>query len=254
MENSNITKQAKSDIFKELHPIVKFYINKGAKPNALKKYYKNNKRFSDLLEDIKKKGSDLVKDEKEYEKLVRNILHEMLDDFIAKEKDEEYKNKKSKMKHLKEFNHFEIINEYDEYDDSFSLDSLHRRRLKSFQDRLDKIETEEDLLDLTEDAEEYERYTDLENLESEWSDFMVYLGRKREQMLLVTFKNEDLNEFVERLKKLKTKSDLDSLLKDLDMFQRLAQNSGDNELHKELKEFLELLNNNDNAMEIFKQK
>ena len=41
MENSNIKKQAKSDIFKELYPILKFYIQKGAKPSALKKYYKN---------------------------------------------------------------------------------------------------------------------------------------------------------------------------------------------------------------------
>lgn len=104
MENSNIKKQAKSDIFKELHPIISFYIKKGAKPASLKKYYKNNKRFNDILEDIKNKGVNLVKDESEYKSLVREILNEILDDFIAKEKDEEYKNKKEKnMKHIKEF-------------------------------------------------------------------------------------------------------------------------------------------------------
>jgi hypothetical protein len=107
MENSGIIKQAKSDIFKVLHPIITFYINKGAKPASLKKYYKNNKRFSDLLSDINNKGINLVKDEKEYEKLVREILSEVLDDFIAKDKDTEYKTKQeSKMKHIKEFHSF----------------------------------------------------------------------------------------------------------------------------------------------------
>lgn len=106
MENSSIKKQAKSDIFKELYPIINFYIKKGAKPNALKKYYKNKKRFNNLLEDIKNKGINLVKDEEEYNKLVREILIDMLDDFIAKDKDEEYKNKYAKMKHIKEFNSY----------------------------------------------------------------------------------------------------------------------------------------------------
>ena len=106
MENTSIIKQAKSDIFKELHPIIKFYINKGAKPQALKKYYKNNKRFEDILEDIRNKASNLIKDEAEYKKLVKEILNDMLDDLIAKEKDEEYKNKSAKMKHIKEFNSY----------------------------------------------------------------------------------------------------------------------------------------------------
>jgi hypothetical protein len=105
MENSNIKKQAKSDIFKELYPILKFYIQKGAKPSALKKYYKNSKRFNDILEDIKNKGINLVKDETEYHQLVKEILNEILDDFIAKEKDDN-KNKESKMKHIKEYNSF----------------------------------------------------------------------------------------------------------------------------------------------------
>jgi hypothetical protein len=106
MENSNFKKQAKSDIFKELLPIISFYIKKGAKPQSLKKYYKNNKRFNDILEDIRNKGINLVKDETEYKNLVREILNEILDDFIAKQKDEDYKNKK--LKHIKEFYSFEI--------------------------------------------------------------------------------------------------------------------------------------------------
>lgn len=108
MENLNIIKQAKSDIFKELKPIIDFYIKKGATPAALKKYYKNTKRLNDLQEDIKNKGINLVKDEEEYKKLVKEILNDLLDDFIAKQKDEEYKNKEKNMKHIKEFNHFEF--------------------------------------------------------------------------------------------------------------------------------------------------
>jgi hypothetical protein len=103
MENSNIKKQAKSDIFKELYPILSFYIQKGAKPKALKKYYKNKKRFNDILDDIKNKGINLVKDETEYQQLVKEILDEILDDLIAKEKDD-----KTKMKHIKEYNSFKI--------------------------------------------------------------------------------------------------------------------------------------------------
>ena len=117
MENSSFKKQAKSDIFKELFPVINFYVRKGAKPNALKKYYKNNKRFNDLLDDIKNKGINLIKDEQEYKKLVREILNDILDDFIAKCKDEDYKkNKESKMKHIKEFYSFEIITEGAKFD------------------------------------------------------------------------------------------------------------------------------------------
>lgn len=101
MEHS-IKNQAKSDIFKELYPIIKFYIKKGACPKGLKKYYKKIKNFNGLIEDLKNKGINLVKDEEEYKKLVREILNEMLDDFIASEKD-----KKGKLKHIKEFNSFE---------------------------------------------------------------------------------------------------------------------------------------------------
>jgi len=112
MENSSFKKQAKSDIFKELFPVINFYIRKGAKPQSLKKFYKNNKRFNDLLDDIKNKGINLIKDEQEYKKLVREILNDILDDFIAKCKDEDYKkNKESKMKHIKEFYTFEMNEE-----------------------------------------------------------------------------------------------------------------------------------------------
>jgi len=106
MENSSFKKQAKSDIFKVLHPIIIFYINKGAKPKGLKKYYKNNKRFNELLSDIGNKGINLVEKEDEYKKLVKNTLNDILDDVIAKEKDAEY-NKKTKLKHIKEFNSYD---------------------------------------------------------------------------------------------------------------------------------------------------
>jgi hypothetical protein len=99
MEKSNILKQAKSDIFKELYTIISFYIKRGAKAKHLKKYYKNNKRLTDLIEDIKYKAVNLVSDEDEYRKLVRSVINEILDDIIYSEKD-----KKSKMKHIKEFN------------------------------------------------------------------------------------------------------------------------------------------------------
>jgi len=107
MENKNILRQAKSDIFKALHPILTFYVHKGAKPISLKKYYRNNKRFNDILEDINNKGINLVKDESEYKKLVKETLNDILDDFIAKEKDDLYtKKQESKLKHIKEFNSY----------------------------------------------------------------------------------------------------------------------------------------------------
>lgn len=108
----NIIKQAKADIFKELYTVINFYIKKGAKPQSLKKFYKNNKRFNDVLEDIKNKGFNLINDEVEYKKIVREVLNDILDDFIAKQKDEEYKNKSQKMKHIKEFYQFEVNEEF----------------------------------------------------------------------------------------------------------------------------------------------
>ena len=103
MEKSNITKQAKSDIFKELYTIINFYIKKGAKAASLKKYYKNKHRFNDLLDDIRNKGVNLVKDETEYKQLVKDTLDDILTDFISKDKDDI-----SKLKHIKEFYSFKI--------------------------------------------------------------------------------------------------------------------------------------------------
>lgn len=110
MERS-IINQVKSDIFKELYTIINFYVKKGAKPENLKKFYKKNKNFNDLLEDIKNKGVNLVEDEGEYKKLVREVLNDILDDIVAKNKDKEYKNKSQKMKHIKEFYEFDNFNE-----------------------------------------------------------------------------------------------------------------------------------------------
>ena len=95
MERS-IINQVKSDIFKELYTIINFYVKKGAKPENLKKFYKKNKNFNDLLEDIKNKGVNLVEDEGEYKKLVREVLNDILDDIVAKNKDKEYKIKVKK--------------------------------------------------------------------------------------------------------------------------------------------------------------
>ncbi len=108
MENSNIKKQAKSDIFKELQPIIKFYIVKGASASSLKRYFKNTKMFNNLLDDIKYKSSNLINNDIEYKNLVRSILYEILDDYIAKKKDEEHNKKiNNKMKHIKEFYSFQ---------------------------------------------------------------------------------------------------------------------------------------------------
>ena len=109
MENSNLTKQAKSDIFSELYPIINFYINKGATPQSLKKYYRNSKRFNEVLEDIKNKGANIITDDTEYKNLVRSVLNDILDDLIAKDKDDVYKNKK--LTHIKEFNSYDYKNE-----------------------------------------------------------------------------------------------------------------------------------------------
>ena len=76
MENSNIIKQAKSDIFKALNPIISFYIKKGANPESLKKFYKKNKRFLDILQDINNKGINLIENEdiKEFNSYNENLL------------------------------------------------------------------------------------------------------------------------------------------------------------------------------------
>ena len=108
MEKSNIIKQAKYDIYTELYKILSFYIKKGAGPKSLKKYYANNKRFKELLEDINNKSINLFKNENDYKETVEEILNDILDDFIAKEKDDLYNKKKvtQTMKHVKEYYQF----------------------------------------------------------------------------------------------------------------------------------------------------
>jgi len=245
METSNIIKQAKSDIFKELYTIINFYIKRGAKPVSLKKYYKNNKRFSDLLEDIKNKGVNLVEDEKEYQKLVRVILNDMLDDFIAKEKD---KKENKNMKHIKEFNSFEVENEslfesyYDDDDDEFSLRSYYLNKLQDFNRRFQNVKTDEELIALEKDVNEFEKKSNLEEIEGEWSDFRVYLDRKKEEMLILEFKYDELNNLLKEFKEAKTESALESVMNK--MKQLAESKSEDIEFMKEFVKFITIYNNN----------
>ncbi len=102
----NILKQAKYDIFNALDGIIKFYVLKGASYKALKKYYNKKKNFDGLLDDIKNKGINFFKKEKEYKTFVKKILTEFFEDKIAHEKD---KPKVIESKKLKNFNDF--INE-----------------------------------------------------------------------------------------------------------------------------------------------
>lgn len=129
MENSNLTKQAKSDIFSELYPIINFYINKGATAQALKKYYRNSKRFNDILEDIKNKGANIITDDTEYKNLAKSVLNDIFNDLIAKEKDDVYKNKQ--MKHIKEFNSYEYKGESFGLITSFAIGFFLYKFLKS---------------------------------------------------------------------------------------------------------------------------
>ena len=66
-------------------------------------YQGNYWLLNELIEDIRYKGINLLNDESEDKKLVKNILDEILDDFILKNKDDEYK-----LKHLKEYYNFKI--------------------------------------------------------------------------------------------------------------------------------------------------
>ena len=146
MENSNLIKQAKSDIFSELYPIINFYVNKGATPQSLKKYYRNSKRFNDILDDIKNKGSNIITDDIEYKKLVKTVLYEILDDLIAKVKDDEYK--KVKMKHIKEFNSYNYINESFGIITSFAIGFFLYKFLKSILNNYINNKTTKDITKL----------------------------------------------------------------------------------------------------------
>ena len=222
MENSNITKLAKFDIFKELHPIVKFYMSKGAKASALKKYYKNNKRFEDILDDIKSKGSNLVKDDSEYRKLVRTILNEILDDIIAKEKDDTYKNKNKNMKKLKTFESYFADDEED--DDVLNTNSYYVTRLESFREKLNSLTNLEEWEELKQLANSFEQNNDIESIESEWSDFKIYLDRKKLELAPngvdpdEKFETPILNKFLDILKRIESKEEYDELVKDIQAY------------------------------------
>lgn len=99
MDDKNIMNQAKSDIFIELRKVIDNYNRKGASFLSLKKYFKKNKNFDEILEDIKNKSNHIFEDDKKYKIFVKEILMDLIDDKIAYEKD----NKKIKMEHLKTF-------------------------------------------------------------------------------------------------------------------------------------------------------
>lgn len=98
MDNKNILKQARHDIFTELDKVITFYNSKGASFSSLKKYYKKKTNLNDLLEDIRNKSNHMIPDENEYKKFVKEILFDMLNDKIAREKDQ-----KSKIKTFESF-------------------------------------------------------------------------------------------------------------------------------------------------------
>jgi chemotaxis protein histidine kinase CheA len=105
MDNKiNILKQAKHDIFIALDSIIKSHVMKGAEYSSLKKYYKNNKNFEGLLREIRNKGINFFKTDKEYKLFVKDILSELFDDRISYEKDK--KNVTEMKTQLKNFGDF----------------------------------------------------------------------------------------------------------------------------------------------------
>lgn len=97
----NIKKQAKSDIHTALDKVITFDLSRGIKPESLKRYYKKDSHFKDILKRIRNKCINLFEDENEYKETVREILDDMLQDRIYADKD-----KKASMKHIKNIKDF----------------------------------------------------------------------------------------------------------------------------------------------------
>ena len=72
-------------------------MRRGIKPESLKRYYKKDSHFPDILKRIKNKGINLFDDEKHYKEVVKEILNDILQDHIYAEKD------KKSTKHIKEY-------------------------------------------------------------------------------------------------------------------------------------------------------
>jgi len=143
------------------------------------------------------------------------------------------------MKKLKTFESFVD----DEEDDELSLKSYYLSKLKTFKDRLDNAKTEEDVIALDEDAEEYEKYTDLEEIGGEWSDFKVFLSRKKEEMGIIKFKSDIINELVKKFKSIKSEPDLEKLVEEVKELIKTADKQGE-EFEDELHAFTEYYNEN----------
>jgi hypothetical protein len=81
-----MSREDKMDIYFKIKNIIDKYIS-NVSVYDIKKYFKHNSNFNGLLDDIKWYGIQLVKDSEEYKSLVREILNDIIDNYIAEKED-----------------------------------------------------------------------------------------------------------------------------------------------------------------------
>lgn len=111
--------KAKDDITSALHKLIDRYLREGVDLIEMKRYFKTNKMFSHLLDDINHVGRRFFKEEEglEYKQFVKSILNELLIDRIALEETNKLSKRKVSERKVSSFEGF-MLNE------SIDLDSI----------------------------------------------------------------------------------------------------------------------------------
>lgn len=99
----NLYISAKKEIVNKLKKIFKRYNEKNVSFNELKKWVVKKDNFKNILNDINNAGYHYFHSDTGYENFVKDLIYEVLNDLIAKEKDDMKKETKTMIKENKEF-------------------------------------------------------------------------------------------------------------------------------------------------------
>jgi hypothetical protein len=108
MTSYNIDKQKKKELYSAIENIITKFTKGGVSEKDLKKYFKKEKNLRTLIKDLRWLNHQVFNSDIEYTNYVRDLLKEVIEDFLAAEKD---KNKKEKMEKTKTFEEFFVKGE-----------------------------------------------------------------------------------------------------------------------------------------------
>jgi hypothetical protein len=84
----HLEQATKKELVLALNQLIDHYVNQGADLKSLKKFFKHQSNFKQLLKDIRYAGMQMISNEQAYEETARKILDEVMEDRLAEVKDQ----------------------------------------------------------------------------------------------------------------------------------------------------------------------